>query len=144
MPPPRRLLVPFLCATALIAAALYLRDPPWLAGIESGFRGWETTADGMRYRWTSGHASFFVSADASGVVIPARTTFAPGEPPVHLSITIDDRPADRDLLTDEDWHTRTVRLPASGTRHLHRVDIRVDRVRAGNRGAQIGEIRVLR
>lgn len=50
-------------AVALIALLASLRDPPWLAGLESGFRGWETGADGTRYRWTSGHASFFSTRD---------------------------------------------------------------------------------
>ena len=82
-------------ATGLVAALAYLRDPPWLAGLESGFRRWETGADGTRYRWTGGHASFFVPATARAIVIPTRTTFdEPGDPPVLVSIAIDDRAAD--------------------------------------------------
>lgn len=128
-------------AIALIAALAYLRDPPWLADLESGFRGWETAADGTRYRWTSGHASLFVPATLSAIVIPANTTFAPGDPPVRLSISIDDQPVTNDLLTDERWLERSIQLPPPGRRRLRRVDIRVDRVRAGNRGVQVGEIR---
>ena len=140
----RRLVLLSACAAALLAALAYLRDPPWLAGIASGFRAWETAPDGTRYRWTSGHASFFVPATATAVVIPVKTTFAAGEPPVHLTIAIDDRPAARDLLTDDRWHPQTVQLPSPTSRRVRRVDIRVDRVRPGNRGAQIGEITVRR
>ncbi len=128
----------------LIAAAVlaYLRDPPWLAGIESGFRGWQV-ADGTRYRWTDGHASFFVSAAATTVVIPARTVFGPGDPPQRVSISIDDRKADEFILSDERWQARILLLPPPGSRRLRRIDIRVDRVRQGNRGAQIGEVTVV-
>jgi hypothetical protein len=129
----------------LIAAAgalAYLRDPPWLSTMETGFRGWETAPDGTRYRWTSGHASFFVPASALTIAIPARTTFLPGEPSVMVSIAIDDRPADEFVLHDDRWQVRRLRMPPPGSRRLRRVDIRVDRVREGIRGAQIGEVRV--
>jgi hypothetical protein len=130
-------------AALLVSGILgYLRDPAWLAGVESGFREWETSADGVRYRWTAGHASFFVPASASAIVIPARTTFAPGEPPVNVSIAIDDRAADALVLTDDGWQVRKLRLPPPGSRRFRRIDIRVNRLRGGNRGAQIGEVTV--
>jgi hypothetical protein len=140
----RRLILFIAGIAALIAVLAYLRDPPWLIRVDSGFRGWETGSDGSRYRWTSGHASFFVPSTATAVVVPAKTTFGPGDAPVHLTISIDDRIVDRDLLTDERWHARTVRLPQPESRRVRRIDIRVDRVRAGNRGAQIGDITLLR
>jgi hypothetical protein len=113
----------------VVAAALaYLRDPPWLLRVESGFRSWETAADGTRYRWTGGHASFFVRADASEIAIPLRTTFA----------SLDDRPARRLLLIDDQWQRVTLALPPRGGRRVRRVDIRVDRTRPGNRGVQAG------
>jgi hypothetical protein len=141
----RRALTVCFVVTILIAALAYLRDPPWLARIESGFRDWETAADGTRYRWTSGHASFFVPAAASAITIPARTTFeTPGEPSVLVSIAIDDRAADEFVLRDDGWQVRKLRMPPPGRRHLRRIDVRVDRLREGNRGAQIGEVTVAR
>ena len=130
-------------AVAAIAASLaYLRDPAWLAAVESGVRGWETAADGTRYRWTDGHASFFVPASAAEIAIPLRATFdAAGDPPVLVTIAIDDRPADELVLRDDRWTTRRLRLPPPGSRSLRRIDIRVDRVRAGNRGVQMGIVR---
>jgi hypothetical protein len=139
----RRWLLAALGAIALIAALVYLRDPPWLASLESGFRGWETTADGTRYRWIGGHASFFVPATMTTVVIPVKTTFAPGDPPVRVSIAIDDRTVMSDVLTDERWLRRPVQLPTPGSRRVRRIDVRVDRVRAGNRGVQVGEVSTL-
>jgi len=137
----RRKVVGFLIVAAVLGGALvYLRDPAWLAGIESGFRSWETGSDGRRYRWTNGHASFFVPADASSIAIPARTTFGPGDPAVLVSISIDDRPADRFILRDDQWQTRKIRMPPPGNRRLRRIDVKVDRLRSGNRGAQIGEV----
>ena len=134
-----------LVALLFVAGVLsYLRDPAWLAGVESGFRGWETSTDGVRYRWTSGHASFFVPASASAIVIPARTTFAPGDPPVNVSIAIDDRPADALVLEDASWQVRKLPMPPPGSRRLRRIDIRVNRLRDGFRGAQIGEVTIVR
>lgn len=138
----RRALAAAVVAAAVAAILAYLRDPPWLASIESGLRGWETAADGTRFRWTDGHASFFVPAASPEVAIPLRATFdAPGDPPVLVTIAIDDRPADELVLREPQWTTRRLRLPPPGSRSLRRIDIRVDRVRAGNRGVQLGPVR---
>jgi hypothetical protein len=141
----KRGLVVFLVvgAAALVSALAYLRDPPWLAGLESGFRQWETAADGTRYRWTGGHASFFVPAAARAIVIPMRTTFNdPTDPPVLVSIAIDDRPADEFVLRDAQWKSHVLLLPPMGRRSLRRIDVRVDRLRSGLRGVQIGSVSV--
>ena len=137
----RRLLSLCIAAAGLVAALAYLRDPPWLAGMESGFRRWETAAGGVRYRWIAGHASFFVPATATAIVIPLRTTFSdPGDPSVRISIAIDDRLADEVVITDDQGSARALRLPPPGRRQLRRVDVRVDRLRPGMRGAQIGAV----
>jgi hypothetical protein len=139
------MLTTLLAAAALAGALAYLREPSWLADVESGFRTWESLPDGTRYRWIAGHASFFVPANASSVSIPVRTTFdAPDDPPVLISIAIDDRLADELVLRDDQWLVRKIRMPAPGERGLRRIDLRVDRLRPGHRGAQIGEIIVMR
>ena len=131
---------------AVLAATLaYLRDPPWLARMESGFRQWQTASDGTRYRSMAGHASFFVPADARAIAIPARTSFVDrDDPPVEISIAIDDRPADAFVLRDGAWKVTEIRLPPPGSRRLRRIDVRVDRLRRGLRGADIGEVAVIR
>jgi hypothetical protein len=132
-------------AAAIACALAYLRDPPWLAQVESGFRGWETAPDGIRYRWTDGHASFFVPADATSLTMPIRTTFdAPEDPPVLVSLSIDDRAADELILRDPGWQVRRLRMPAPGRRRLRRIDVRIDRLRDGNRGVQLGDVQVHR
>jgi hypothetical protein len=141
----RRLLSLSVIITGLVAALWYLRDPPWLAGMESGFRRWETAADGTRSRWIAGHASFFVPATATSIVIPVRTTFDdPGDSRVRVSIAIDDRLADEIEVAHDRWTAHTLRLPAPGRRRLRRIDVRVDRLRVGMRGAQIGQVVVVR
>ena len=126
-----------------IAALAYLRDPEWLIRVESGFRGWETGSDGARYRWTDGHASFFVRSDASAIDVPIRTSVAtPPDIPVTVTLTIDDRPADRLVLNDGGWQRVKVQLPPRGARRVRRLDIRVDRTKDGNRGVQVGEVQV--
>jgi hypothetical protein len=139
----RRAILFCLGGAVLIVVLAYLRDPPWLASIESGFRGWEVTADGTRYRWTGGHASFFVPARATVVVIPARAVFdEPGPASQRVSISIDDRAADEFVLRNGEWEVRKLRMPPPGRRRLRRIDVRVDRLREGHRGVQLGEITV--
>ena len=131
-------------ALAVVAAGsilAYLRDPVWLAHVESGLHGWRTGPDGVRYRWTTGHASFFVPSSAARLTIPVRVTFdQAGDPPVLVRIAVDDRPADEFELRDDRWTARRIVLPAPGSRRLRRIDIRVDRLRADHRGVQLGEI----
>ena len=129
-------------AAVLLGSALaYLRDPPWLIRMETGFRGWGTTADGARARWTGGHASFFVRSNAAAIVIPIRTTFAsPSDGPVTVTVAVDDRAAQQLVLTDDRWHAVTLPLPRQASRRVRRIDIRVNRTRAGNRGLLVGEV----
>ena len=131
-------------AAALAAGLWYLRDPPWLLETTSGIGRWETAADGTRFRWMGAHASLFIPAGAHAAEIPLRTTFdRPGEWPVTVSVSIDDRPADRFVLSDPGWRYVVVRLPPPARRRVRRIDIRVDRTREDNRGAAIGEIRMV-
>ena len=138
----RRRAIVFLLIAALLAAVLaYLRDPPWLISVTSGMRPPQMDASGRRYRWMGGHASLFVPSDARLISIPLRTTFdAPGDPPVTVTIAIDDRPVDRVVLADAQWRLSTIRLPAPGGRRVRRVDIRVDRTRDDNHGAAVGDV----
>jgi hypothetical protein len=137
----RRLLIAAAFVLAAGASLAYLRDPDWLLTTSSGLRGWETARDGTRFRWTSGHASFFVPSDWTIVELPLRTTFdSPADWPIVATITIDDRPADRITFTDATWRRATLRMPAGGSRKVRRIDIGLDRTREDNRGLQLGDI----
>ena len=132
----------FIAVAALAGALAYLRDPPWLADQVSGLRGWQTDRDGTRVRWTSGHASFFVPAEWTGLELPLRATFdSPRDWPIVATITIDDRLADRVELADGTWRRIVLRMPARGSRRVRRIDIRLDRVRDENHGILLGEVR---
>ncbi len=138
----RRIVIGVVAVLALAAALAYLRDPPWLMNVTSGFSRWEADQSGGRYRWMAGHASFFVPAGARGIEIPLRARFdSPQDWPISATITIDDRPADRLVFTDDSWKTSRLTLPPRGTRRVRRIDIRVDRTRQGNRGLQVGEVK---
>lgn len=128
-------------AVALAGAVAYLRDPPWLISVDSGLAGWATAPDGTRYRWMGGHGSFFVPSDAAMLILPVRTTFPdPADPPQVLTITVDDRTRARIHLSDTEWHLVSVPLDGATSRRVRRIDVRVDRVRPGNRGVQLAEI----
>jgi hypothetical protein len=141
----RRAIAALVVAATAWALLAYLRDPPWLIAITSGMRPETMDASGRHYRWMGGHASLFVPSDARLVSIPLRTTFdAPADQPVTVSITIDDRPVDRIVLTDAQWRLSSFRLPPRGPRRVRRVDIRVDRTRDDNRGAAVGDVTTVR
>jgi hypothetical protein len=126
-----------------IAVLIWLRDPSWLARMEYGFGAWEVDADGTRYRWTAGRASFFVPADASEVRVPLRVPVQPGDWPVIVSVALDGRPVDRLSIATDDWRASRLRLPPRGSRRFRRIDIHVDRTQ-GDRGVQVGEVQVAR
>jgi hypothetical protein len=125
-------------AGLLVAALAYLRDPPWLANVTSGLTDWHTDRDGTRYRWTGGRGSFFVSASAEFVTIRLRAPKEdPRDWPITATIMIDDRPADMIKVGEAEWTTVRLRLPPPGSRSVRRIDVKVDRVRSGNRGVQL-------
>jgi hypothetical protein len=131
---------------ALLAAlgciVWHLRDPPWLIRQSSGLRPAERAADGAAYRWSGGHASFFVPSDGQVVRIPIATTFdARGADPMVVTFFVDDTRAARVMLTDDAWHEVPVVLPPKGSRRVRRIDIRTSVVRDDNHGVKIGLIR---
>lgn len=137
----RRSAIVLILILATIATLAYLRDPGWVGGMTSGLRGWETNADGTRYRWTGGRASLFVPADARTVTLPVRATFdAPNDWPVTVTIGVDGKTVETVVLTDGAWRRIAFRLPRRGSRKHRRIDIHADRARAGERAVQIGEV----
>lgn len=137
--PSRRALLVIAAILAVVALLGYLRDPPWLINVTSGFsRRWETDEEGTRYRWTRGHASFFVPADARSVVLPMRSVKdTPTDWPITATITIDGRPAQVITFDDESWRPLLLRLPRPGSRNTRRIDVTLNRVRSGQRGLQV-------
>jgi hypothetical protein len=124
-----------------IGAVAYLHDPPWLVNQTTGLRGWEERPGQPRYRWSGGHASFFVGSDAAGIVIPISTTFDEDDRrPMIVTISIDDRVAARTELTDAAWKRITLPLPPPGRRHVRRIDVRTSVTREDNHGVRIGEV----
>jgi hypothetical protein len=108
-------------------------------------RGWQTTAGGRRYRWTGGHASFFVPSDAGSVAIPVATTFQPGDSePMVVTFSVDGTRAARLLLTTAEWQQVTLPMPPRRSRHVRRVDVHTSPTREGNHGVQLGEVKVSR
>jgi len=132
-------------AIVAIAAALwYLRDPAWLATQTTGLRGWQRGTDGSAYRWSGGHASFFVPADARQIRVPVATTFDPRQPrgdePMLVTLTIDDRRGARVLLSRPGVEQVVLDLPPRGSRRVRRVDVRTSATREDNHGVMIGPV----
>ena len=137
----RRTVLFVLAALAGLAALAYLRDPPWLISQTTGLRRWEQRPGTPRYRWSGGHASFFVRADAGTFDMPMSTTFdARDERPMMVTVTVDDETAARVVLTGADWTRVRIRLPPPGSRKVRRIEIRTSVTREGNYGVRVGEI----
>jgi hypothetical protein len=133
-------------AVFITGIAWYLYDPPWVANVTSGMRDWEEDPPGTRFRWTSGHASFFIPSSATEMTLPMR---APLPPPdgssVTVRVSVDDRFLTDIVLNDpRAWVTPTLPLPLHVSRRRHRrVDLRVSRTAEYfNLGVQVGEARL--
>ena len=137
-----------IAATALLLAAAlwYLRDPAWLATQTTGLRAPERAPDGTTFRWSGGHASFFVPSDARHVRIPVSTIFdsrmARGDESMMVTFTIDDVRAGRVLLSVPSIREVVLDLPPPGSRRVRRIDVRTSLTRDGNHGVKIGEVMV--
>ena len=87
-----------------------------------GFSLWQREANGARYRWAGGRATFYVPSSAQAVRIPLRHgTEGPGT--LELRIFLEGREADRVLLrAGDEW--KTVRLVlGDASRHRSRGSI---------------------
>lgn len=126
-----------------VASLWYLRDPAWVIDQTTGLRSWQRESDGRLVRWSGGHASFFVPANAGEVRIPVSTTFDEREPggdrPMVVTFSIDDHRAVRVLLTDSAWREVVLALPQPAGRRVRRIDVRTSITRADNHGVRIGQ-----
>jgi hypothetical protein len=134
------------CAVGLACAAAgtwYLYDPPWVGTVTSGMRDWEEDLSGTRFRWTAGHASFFVPSSAAEMTVPVRAVFAsPDGGPVVVRMAVDDRlVATLELKDPSEWARPVLTLPRHASRRRYRrVDVRVSRVVGfGNLGVELGQ-----
>jgi hypothetical protein len=140
----RRIVVSIAAALAVVAALAYLRDPPWLISQASGLHEWLHPPGQPRYRWSGGHASFFVRADIGTFDIPVSTTFdLPEDAPMMVTVSVDGNTAARVVLTDASWQRVRVALPPQGSRRVRRIDVRTNVTRDNNRGVRVAEIAIL-
>jgi hypothetical protein len=131
-----------LVAAVMIACLVwYLHDPPWVGSVTSGMRQWEEDADGTRFRWTAGHATFFVPSSGAELTLPLRSRFPGRDGPVVVQVSVDDRwLADISLPSPSEWRVARLPLAARPGRRYRRVELRVNRVVAPyNLGVQVGE-----
>ena len=134
MPPaPRALSVTTAIAAAVIVVAAPLDarrgavGPPASAAVD-GFYGWDTTDDGMRFRWTGQYGSVFVPANVTRVYIPVRMPARiPGLTPIGIEVRTSGIDRGRSLIGDE-WANLNVVLPdVAPPIRYKRIDLRVDR-----------------
>jgi hypothetical protein len=129
---------------ALVALAWGLYDPPWVARTTEGLRAVESDETGTTFRWTNGHASFYVPSGARAVTLRVRAgVSSPDGRSAAVRIDVDDQPKATLTLGDpREWRSATIFLPTGRThRRSRRIDLRVNRtVGQSNLGVQLGEI----
>jgi O-antigen ligase len=121
-----------------------------------GFFGWETGADGERYRWTGEYASVFVPADVTRVYLPVRMPIrVAGLWPMGVEVRTDAR-KQPSTAVGASWTILNIELPeVLPPVQFNRVNIKVDRTWqpalyvAGSAdlrsvGVQVGESRLFR
>jgi hypothetical protein len=140
----KRVLAAVFALVTVGAALWYLRDPVWLEDATSGLSGWHDGEGGVRFRWTTGHASFFVPADSARVTIPLRVDFGHySHEPFRVRIDVNDHEVATVVLADEEWTDVTIDptpFPANG-RRLRRIDLRLNRCWGEMRlGVQVGDV----
>ena len=141
----RRVVWTAVLGAALVWGLVYLHDPPWLINETSGLRGWEHRAGQPPYRWSGGHASFFVHSDASAVEFPVSTTFDEHDArPMMVTVSVDDKVAARLVISDGGWQRIRVPLPPRGSRRVRRIDVRTSVTRESNHGVRVGEVEYVR
>lgn len=162
-PAPRSWLATAAVATAAVYIALVVPiramrqdiEPPASQAVD-GFYGWESGADGERYRWTDLYASLFVPGDVVHVDVPIRIPASvPGLRPVTMTLSINGRTGSTTPATST-WTVVPVDVPApQSPAEFTRLNLRVDRTwqpalyipgSADLRsvGVQVGDIRMVR
>ena len=145
----------FILVAGPIATASGELHPPDSQAV-NGFYGWETAADGTRFRWTEQFASLFVPADVTLVEIPVRVP-VDGRSVKPLGVEVMTLAvAQSRTIVGADWATISVPLPeAFPPTRFKRIDLRIDRLwqpallipgSADTRsvGVQVGEPRLVR
>ena len=70
-----------------------------------------------RFRWTSGHATLFIEADAGAVELPLRAPLVDVTGPMQVEIRLDGQLANRLELTTTDWRRVRLVIPPSDRRY---------------------------
>lgn len=124
----RRLSIVALIAVA--GALVYLRNPPWIEDVTSGMKPWDRDESGVLYRWTEGHASFYIPSNVETMTLPLRSAVpGPDGAPVRVELRQDGAILGSvELIVPGAWtkHTFTLR-PSKTRRPFQRIDLRVSR-----------------
>jgi hypothetical protein len=130
---------------AAVAALAYLRNPPWIEDVTSGMRPWARDESGILYRWTQGHASFYIPSNVQTMTLPLRSAVASTDhSPVKVEVRQDGALLGIvELTTATEWVKPTLTLRPSHTgRPFQRIDLRVSRtLPPWSYGVMTGEVR---
>jgi O-antigen ligase len=103
-----------------------------------GVSGWQTSEDGVRYRWMDERATLYIPTDARGLQIKLR----PEAPAAQVELRLDDRLANVIQLSGDRF--TDVRLPLPGRRpdaRFMRLELRV--TSGGSRRMMVGRVEPL-
>jgi len=120
--------------------------------VDRGFHGFETTADGIRFRWMTRHAVTYVPATPGFVSLQMQASDEPALRPLMIDIVIDGRVVARREIHPGRWTTIDLGVRDTVATPFRRIDLRANEewtqeVRLGRRSARrpisamVGEIR---
>ncbi|MBA2260248.1 MAG: O-antigen ligase family protein [Acidobacteria bacterium] len=96
-----------------------------LENASAGFSLWQREADGSRYRWTGGRATFFAPSSPTAVLLPLRAGTAASSP-VEVRILVGERESARvTLQAGGGWTTARLQLPGRTDARFVRIDVDV-------------------
>jgi len=93
-------------------------------GITYGFYNWNRDAASIPFRWTRPRAAFLLRSAVQRVEVPISAAGRPSGRPVDVEFVVDDRPADRMTLDDDEWHRMVLSVPPDA-QDVWKVEIRV-------------------
>jgi O-antigen ligase len=138
-----------------VSAARRVVEPPASRAVD-GFYGWETDADGTRFRWTEDYASLFVPANVTQLSIPVRLPIdRPAVAPIGVEVAVGGVLQGRTSVGTK-WLMVPVQLPPVWPLTWYkRIDMKIDRTwqpavyvpgSADMRavGIQVGEFQIVR
>ena len=101
------------------------RDTVNFALAKYGFSGWHHPDYGRPYRLVRGEGTFFTYSQARSLTLPIRRDVAAGRNRLEVDVSLDGRRMRTLTLSDDEWQTVELLIPADASRRFRRIDLAI-------------------